>query len=79
MRLLQDFVLRNDRRGTLLVMIRMVTNWSQRGEMGEGAKRLEAETLSNKRIAGAPGRTRTRGPRFRKPLLYPPELQAHLW
>ena len=26
---------------------------------------------------GAPGVTRTPGPRFRKPLLYPPELQAH--
>jgi hypothetical protein len=26
---------------------------------------------------GAPGRTRTTGKRFRKPLLYPPELRAH--
>ena len=26
---------------------------------------------------GTPGRTRTCGPRFRKPLLYPAELQAH--
>jgi hypothetical protein len=28
-------------------------------------------------LGSAPGVTRTRGPRFRKPLLYPPELQAH--
>ena len=27
-------------------------------------------------ISGAPGRTRTTGTRFRKPLLYPPELRA---
>ena len=56
----------------------MVTNWSQKGEMGKVAKRVGGETLSSKAIAGAPGRTRTRGPRFRKPLLYPPELQAHI-
>ncbi len=40
-------------------------------------KEAEAETLYPKQIAGAPGRTRTRDTRFRKPLLYPPELQAH--
>src|SRR5262245_15713596 len=27
---------------------------------------------------GAPGRTRTCGPRFRKPVLYPPELRARI-
>ena len=26
---------------------------------------------------GAPGRTRTCGPRLRRPVLYPPELRAH--
>jgi hypothetical protein len=31
-----------------------------------------------KRRTGAPGVTRTRGPQFRKLLLYPPELQAHI-
>ncbi len=29
-------------------------------------------------LSGAPGGTRTPGTRFRKPLLYPPELRAHL-
>ena len=29
-------------------------------------------------IPGAPGRIRTRDPRIRSPMLYPPELQAHL-
>ena len=57
-------------------MTGIVTNWSQRREMGEGTKRVEAETLYHKEIAGAPGRIRTRDPRFRKPLLYPTELQA---
>jgi hypothetical protein len=28
-------------------------------------------------FVGAPAVTRTRGPQFRKLLLYPPELQAH--
>ena len=27
--------------------------------------------------SGTPGATRTRDTRFRKPLLYPPELQGH--
>jgi len=36
---------------------RLVTNWSQKGEMGEGTKTVEAETLYHKEIAGAPGRT----------------------
>ncbi len=39
-------------------------------------KRMDRETLYHKEIAGAPGRIRTRDPRFRKPLLYPTELQA---
>ena len=39
---------------------------------------VRLEILSSKGIAGAPGRIRTRDPRFRKPLLYPTELQAHL-
>ncbi len=36
---------------------RLVTNWSQMGEMGKVTKRGEAVTLCNKGIAGAPGRT----------------------
>jgi len=36
---------------------RMVTNWSQTGEMAEGAREFKAETLYSKEIAGAPGRT----------------------
>jgi len=32
------------------------------------AKEVEAETLYSKETPGAPGRTRTRGPRFRKPM-----------
>ncbi len=28
--------------------------------------------------SGTPGATRTRDTRFRKPLLYPPELQGHI-
>jgi hypothetical protein len=48
-RLLQDFVLRNDKG--------VVTNWSQKEEMAEGAKRMDGESLCGKEIAGAPGRT----------------------
>jgi len=40
------------------------------GEMGEMAKGVDGESLSSKEIAGAPGRTRTRGPRFRKPMTH---------
>jgi hypothetical protein len=29
-------------------------------------------------MAGAPGRSRTCDPRFRKPVLYPAELRAHV-
>jgi len=35
----------------------MVTNWSQKGEMGEGAKTVDRETLSSKEVAGTPGGT----------------------
>jgi len=35
----------------------MVTNWSQRGEMGETGKTVDGESLCGKGIAGAPGRT----------------------
>ncbi len=45
--------------------------------MGKVGKRVGGESLCGRQIAGAPGRTRTRDPRFRKPLLYPTELQAH--
>src|SRR6266516_3337825 len=42
--------------------------------IAEDLSRLLVERTSHN---GAPGVTRTPGPRFRKPLLYPPELQAH--
>ncbi len=38
--------------------------------MGKGAKTVDGETLYSKEIGGAPGRTRTRGPRFRKPMTH---------
>jgi hypothetical protein len=46
-----------------------------------------SQLISNKKaihvtdgfIYGAPGKTRTSGTRFRKPLLYPPELQGHVY
>jgi hypothetical protein len=43
----------------------------------KGQKGFQAKGKHEKHLGGAPGRTRTCGPRFRKPLLYPPELQAH--
>ena len=37
--------------------------------------------MSNKKIrgSGAPGGNRTHDPRLRKPILYPTELQAHIF
>ena len=35
----------------------MVTNWSQKGEMGERAKTVDRESLCGRQIAGAPGGT----------------------
>jgi len=67
-RLLRDFIPCNDRQKAFLRMIRVVTNWSQKGSAKEVAKGVEAETLYSKEIAGAPGRTRTHGLRFRKPM-----------
>jgi site-specific recombinase XerD len=52
----------------------------EKSEVG-GGKGEDLEPSENQEpvspLGGAPGRTRTCGPRFRKPLLYPPELQAH--
>ena len=38
---------------------------------------ITATTCSGAK-AGAPGRTRTCDPRLRRPVLYPPELRAHI-
>jgi hypothetical protein len=41
-------------------------------------KTLPRLNLGSVDFTGAPGRTRTTDQRFRKPLLYPPELQTHI-
>jgi hypothetical protein len=40
-------------------------------------KQSAPQNLAGLTFSGAPGGTRTPGTRFRKPLLYPPELRAH--
>jgi hypothetical protein len=54
----------------------MLTHWSDCTSVYRFE--LNLTVIGSTRSLSAPGVTRTPGQRFRKPLLYPPELRGHL-